>query len=139
MPIASPEVYAEMIDRAKAGGFAYPAINVTSSSTVNAALRGFAEAESDGILQVWGGPVSPGMSGPESEVAQIHVIPLADFDVPPRLLRIPESEAPVIQLPLLGRYVHAPTAAIIYQFCQAGLHGNMIRVAHFEQPVFAWK
>ncbi|HEY8045984.1 MAG TPA: CoA pyrophosphatase [Streptosporangiaceae bacterium] len=88
---------------------------------------------------VWGGPVSPGMRGPESEVAQIHAIPLADFDVPPRLLRIPESEAPVIQLPLLGRYLHAPTAAVIYQFCQAGLHGNMIRVAHFEQPVFAWK
>jgi fructose-bisphosphate aldolase class II len=56
MPIASPEVYAEMFDRAKAGGFAYPAINVTSSSSLNAALRGFAEAESDGILQVsWGG------------------------------------------------------------------------------------
>jgi len=88
---------------------------------------------------VWGGPVSPDMKGPESEVAQIHVIPLADFDVAPRLVRIPESEAPVIQLPLLGRYVHAPTAAIIYQFCQAGLHRNMIRVDHFEQPVFAWK
>ncbi|HWA65570.1 MAG TPA: class II fructose-bisphosphate aldolase [Mycobacteriales bacterium] len=56
MPVASPEVYAEMFDRAKAGGFAYPAINVTSSSTAIAALRGFAEAESDGILQVsWGG------------------------------------------------------------------------------------
>jgi fructose-bisphosphate aldolase class II len=56
MPVANPEVYAEMLDRAKAGGFAYPAINVTSSSTINAALRGFAEAESDGILQVsWGG------------------------------------------------------------------------------------
>jgi fructose-bisphosphate aldolase class II len=56
MPVASPEVYAEMLDRAKAGGFAYPAINVTSSSTLNAALRGFAEAESDGIMQVsWGG------------------------------------------------------------------------------------
>ena len=88
---------------------------------------------------VWGGEVSPGMRGPESEVAQIHVIPLADFDVPPRLLRIPESAAPVIQLPLLGRYLHAPTAAIIYQFCQAALHGTTIRVAHFEQPVFAWK
>ncbi len=88
---------------------------------------------------VWGGPVSPDMKGPESEVAQIHVIPLADFDVTPRLLRIPQSEAPLIQLPMLGRYVHAPTAAIIYQFCQAGLHGNMIRVAHFEQPLFAWK
>ena len=52
MPIASPEVYAEMLDRAKAGAFAYPAINVTSSQTLNAALQGFAEAESDGIIQV---------------------------------------------------------------------------------------
>jgi fructose-bisphosphate aldolase, class II len=52
MPIASPEVYVEMIDRAKAGAFAYPAINVTSSQTLNAALRGFAEAESDGIIQI---------------------------------------------------------------------------------------
>ncbi len=52
MPIASPEVYSEMLDRAKTGAFAYPAINVTSSQTLNAALRGFAEAESDGIVQV---------------------------------------------------------------------------------------
>ena len=56
MPIASPEVYGEMLDRAKAGAFAYPAINCTSSQTINAALRGFAEAQSDGIVQVsWGG------------------------------------------------------------------------------------
>jgi fructose-bisphosphate aldolase class II len=52
MPIASPEIYNEMLDRAKANGFAYPAINVTSTETLNAALRGFAEAESDGIIQV---------------------------------------------------------------------------------------
>ncbi|AIJ26930.1 MULTISPECIES: class II fructose-bisphosphate aldolase [Amycolatopsis] len=52
MPIATPEVYAEMLDRAKAGEFAYPAINVTSSETLNAALRGFADAESDGIIQI---------------------------------------------------------------------------------------
>jgi fructose-bisphosphate aldolase class II len=52
MPIATPEVYADMLDRAKAGGFAYPAINVTSSETLNAALRGFADAGSDGIVQV---------------------------------------------------------------------------------------
>ncbi|MGH3917335.1 MAG: class II fructose-bisphosphate aldolase [Pseudonocardiaceae bacterium] len=52
MPIATPEVYNEMLDRAKAGEFAYPAINVTSSETLNAALRGFAEAESDGIVQL---------------------------------------------------------------------------------------
>ena len=52
MPIASPEVYTEMLSRAKSEGFAYPAINVTSSQTLHAALRGFAEAESDGIIQI---------------------------------------------------------------------------------------
>ena len=56
MAIATPEIYAEMLDRAKAGAFAYPAINVSSSQTVIAAIRGFAEAESDGIIQFsWGG------------------------------------------------------------------------------------
>jgi len=52
MPIATPEVYGEMLDRAKAHSYAYPAINVTSSETLNAALRGFADAESDGIVQL---------------------------------------------------------------------------------------
>lgn len=52
MPIATPETYARMLDRAKRQGFAYPAINVTSSQTLNAALRGFADAESDGIIQI---------------------------------------------------------------------------------------
>jgi fructose-bisphosphate aldolase, class II len=52
MPIATPEVYAQMLDRAQDHGFAYPAINVTSSQTLNAALRGFAEADSDGIVQI---------------------------------------------------------------------------------------
>jgi fructose-bisphosphate aldolase, class II len=52
MPIASPEIYAQMLDRAKQQGFAYPAINVTSTQTLNAALKGFADAESDGIIQV---------------------------------------------------------------------------------------
>jgi fructose-bisphosphate aldolase class II len=52
MPIATPEVYAQMLERAKEQGFAYPAINVSSSQTLNAALRGFADAESDGIVQV---------------------------------------------------------------------------------------
>jgi fructose-bisphosphate aldolase, class II len=52
MPIATPEIYAQMFDRAKEHGFAYPSINVTSSQTLNAALRGFAEAGSDGIVQI---------------------------------------------------------------------------------------
>ena len=56
MPIATPEVYSEMLDRAKAGKFAYPAINCSSSQTIIAAIQGFAEAESDGIVQFsWGG------------------------------------------------------------------------------------
>ena len=52
MPIATPEIYAQMLDRAKEQGFAYPAINVTSSQTLNAALRGFSDAGSDGIVQM---------------------------------------------------------------------------------------
>jgi len=56
VPIATPEIYLEMLDRAKKGAFAYPAINVSSSQTITAAIRGFAEAESDGIIQFsWGG------------------------------------------------------------------------------------
>jgi fructose-bisphosphate aldolase class II len=52
VPIATPEIYTEMLDRAKAGEFAYPAINVSGTESLNAALRGFADAESDGIVQV---------------------------------------------------------------------------------------
>ena len=52
MALATPESYNAMLDAAKAGGYAYPAINITSSSTVTAAIQGFAEAESDGIIQV---------------------------------------------------------------------------------------
>src|SRR5690349_11359379 len=52
MPIATPEVYAQMLDTAKQQGFAFPAINVTSTQTLNAALQGFADAGSDGILQI---------------------------------------------------------------------------------------
>src|ERR1700724_2757715 len=52
MPIATPEIYAQMLDTAKQRGFAFPAINATSSQTLNAALRGFADAGSDGIIQI---------------------------------------------------------------------------------------
>jgi len=70
MPIATPDVYNEMLDRAKAGAFAYPAINCTSSQTIVAALRGFAEAESDGIIQVsWGGAEFASGQGVKSMVA----------------------------------------------------------------------
>jgi 8-oxo-dGTP pyrophosphatase MutT (NUDIX family) len=88
---------------------------------------------------IWGGDGTAAFGGAESEVAHVHVVPLADLDVEPRFVTIPESSAPVLQLPFLGGFMHAPTAAIIYQFCQVALHGRATRVAHFEQPVFAWK
>lgn len=88
---------------------------------------------------IWGGSASFQRRPNEAEVAGIYVIPLADLDVPPRLLTIPESDRPVLQLPLLGRFVNSPTAAIIHQFCQVALHGLPTRVAHYDQPVFAWR
>jgi 8-oxo-dGTP pyrophosphatase MutT (NUDIX family) len=75
----------------------------------------------------------------ETEVAEIHRVPLTELDVDPRFIQIPESDAPVIQLPLFGHYLHAPTAAILYQFCQIACRNQVARVAHLEQPVFAWR
>jgi hypothetical protein len=68
-------------------------------------------------------------------------VPLADLDRPdvPILSTIPESDRPVLSMPILGGRVHAPTAAFIYQLLEVGLHGRETRVAHFEQPVFAWR
>jgi 8-oxo-dGTP pyrophosphatase MutT (NUDIX family) len=77
----------------------------------------------------------------EHEVAEVHRIPLAELDHPevPRLRVIPESDRPVISVPLLGTQVHAPTAAILYQLREVVVHGRPTRVDHFEQPLFAWK
>lgn len=74
-----------------------------------------------------------------AEVAELHRIPFAELDVEPRYLRIPESDRPVIQLPLVGHLVHAPTAAVLFQFREVALHGRHTRVDHLEQPVFAWR
>ncbi len=74
-----------------------------------------------------------------AEVGEVHRVPVAALDVEPRFLTIPESDAPVIQLPLFGRFVHAPTAAVLHQFREVVLHGRATRVAHYEQPVFAWR
>jgi 8-oxo-dGTP pyrophosphatase MutT (NUDIX family) len=87
----------------------------------------------------WGGATTGTLAGAATEVTQVYEIPLADLDVEPELLSIPETDAPVIRLPLFDRFVHAPTAAIIYQFCQVALHGKHQRVAHFEAPLFLWK
>ena len=78
MPIATPEVYAEMIQRAKDGKFAYPAINVSSSQTLNAALQGFAEAGSDGIVQVSTGGAEY-LSGPTVKNMVTGAVALAEY------------------------------------------------------------
>src|SRR6202043_2403673 len=77
MPIATPEVYAQMLDTAKQQGFAFPAINCTSSQTLNAALRGFAEAGSDGIVQISTGGAEY-LSGPVKDMVT-GAVALAEF------------------------------------------------------------
>ncbi|MGQ0576193.1 MAG: NUDIX hydrolase [Pseudonocardia sp.] len=87
---------------------------------------------------LWAGAPPPIRPSP-AEVAEVYRIPLATIDVEPRFVTIPESAAPVIQLPLFGRYLHAPTAAVLHQFREVALHRRATRVSHFEQPVFAWR
>jgi fructose-bisphosphate aldolase, class II len=78
MPIATPEVYAQMLDKAKQNSFAYPSINVSSSQTLNAALRGFAEAGSDGIVQVSTGGAEY-LSGPTVKNMVSGAVALATY------------------------------------------------------------
>jgi 8-oxo-dGTP pyrophosphatase MutT (NUDIX family) len=75
------------------------------------------------------------------EVASVHHVPLAELERPdvPRLISIPESDRPVIQLPLLGTLIHAPTAAVVYQLREVAVHGRATRVDQLEQPVWAWR
>jgi 8-oxo-dGTP pyrophosphatase MutT (NUDIX family) len=75
------------------------------------------------------------------EVSAVYRVPLADLDHPgvPRFVTIPESDRPVIQIPLLDTLVHAPTAAVLYQVREVVVHGRATRVAHFEQPTWAWR
>jgi 8-oxo-dGTP pyrophosphatase MutT (NUDIX family) len=75
------------------------------------------------------------------EVMRVYHVPLDDLERPevPILVSIPESDRPVIQLPILSTLIHAPTAAVIYQMREVVVHGRATRVDHFEQPVWAWQ
>ncbi len=88
---------------------------------------------------VWGG-LHCELVPNQAEVAEVHRVPLADLDHPdvPRLTEIPESDRPVIAIPLLGTHIHAPTAALLYQLREVAVHGRHTRVDHYEQPLFAW-
>ena len=89
---------------------------------------------------VWGGRVNKLQPNP-AEVQSIHRIPLAELlrDDAPILKQIPESEYPVLLMPVGTSCIAAPTAAMLYQFREVCLLGKQTRVAHFDQPYFAWK
>jgi 8-oxo-dGTP pyrophosphatase MutT (NUDIX family) len=89
---------------------------------------------------VWAG-ADARLAPDPAEVAAAYHVGLDELLRPdvPQLREIPESDRPVISIPLLGTHIHAPTAAILYQLREVALRGEATRVAHFEQPVFAWK
>lgn len=80
------------------------------------------------------------MKANPAEVASIHAFALAELERPdsPVFQTIPESERPVIRILLGDTHVHAPTAAMLHQFGEVALAGRSTRVAHYEQPVWAW-
>jgi 8-oxo-dGTP pyrophosphatase MutT (NUDIX family) len=88
----------------------------------------------------WGG-ADPVLNPNPDEVARVYRIGLHELCRPdsPRFIRIPESERPVIQLPIGTDLIHAPTAAVLYQFRAVAYEGRSERVDHLEQPVFAWR
>lgn len=89
---------------------------------------------------VWGGRVTNLRANP-AEVQSIHRIPVTELmrKDAPILHNIPESEEPVLLMPIGKSWIAAPTAAMLYQFREVGILGKQTRVAHFEQPYFAWK
>lgn len=88
---------------------------------------------------MWVGPRQEPVTPNPAEVASVHHVTVSELDVDARFITIPESDRPVIQMPVLRSLVHAPTGAVLYQFREVVLHGRATRVAEYEQPVFAWR
>jgi len=91
-------------------------------------------------IVIWA-PDDAQLSANPAVVEAIYRVRLAEFGRPgsPEFVAIPESDQPVIRYPLLGTLIHAPTAAVLYQFIEVAVHGRATRVAHLEQPVWAWR
>jgi len=89
---------------------------------------------------VWAGPAREMQAAPD-EVSSIHRIPVHEFMRPdaPMLEAVPHGPHPVLRMPVGQQWIAAPTGAIVYQFCEVCVAGRATRVAHFDQPQFAWK
>ncbi len=89
---------------------------------------------------LWGG-ADPAMHPHPDEVLSVHRVAFRELCRPdsPRFVSIPESERPVVQMPVGGDLIHAPTGAILLQFRRVVIEGTLERVAGYEQPVFAWR
>jgi 8-oxo-dGTP pyrophosphatase MutT (NUDIX family) len=88
---------------------------------------------------VWGSAAS--LRASPREVAGIHLVPFRELLDPESLVlqSIPQSDRPVLALSILNTLIYAPTAAILHQFAEVAVAGRETRVAHYEQPVFAWR
>jgi fructose-bisphosphate aldolase class II len=124
MPTASPQQYLDMIDAARAGGYAYPAVNVSSSETLNAAFRGFAEARSDGIVQITTSAARY-LSGPAEDLA-VGARAFAE------LARVLGERSPV----LIALHTDHATAEHVDDFLRPLLHESRRRREHGQQPLF---
>jgi fructose-bisphosphate aldolase, class II len=124
MPIATPDQYREMIDAARAGRFAYPAVNVSSSETLNAALRGFAEARSDGIVQITASAARY-LSGPAEDMAA-GAAAFAEF------AHVLADRSPV----LIALHTDHATAEHVDDFLHPLLRESRRRLERGRQPLF---
>jgi fructose-bisphosphate aldolase, class II len=124
MPLATPHQYLEMVDAARDGGFAYPAVNVTSSETLNAALRGFTEARSDGIVQITSSAAEY-LSGPAEDMA-LGARAFAEF------AHVLAARAPV----LVALHTDHATPEHLDDFLRPLLRESRHRRARGEQPLF---
>ena len=89
---------------------------------------------------LWAGG-QPEIDAHPGEVRSVHRVAFTELCRPdsPRFVSIPESESPVVQIPIGGDLIHAPTGAVLLQFRRVAIEGVAERVDHYEQPVFAWR
>ncbi|BCN49190.1 coenzyme A pyrophosphatase [Prescottella equi] len=148
--------------RAHAGQFALPGGRLDAGETAqDAALRELAEelgvdVDPENVLGrlddyvtrsgyvmtpfvVWSDRSVDSVVPSPAEVAHVFAVPLDELDVPTQLTDIPGSGEPVACWPFRGEHIHAPTGAVIHQFCEVVLHGRHTRVSAFAQPSFAWR